>query len=65
MGRPDGKGKMVNYDHKKVVWKRYSTEGKGMLEYAGDPPAPMIRPLSLNTHCGRSPASLGGIDYLI
>jgi hypothetical protein len=37
MGEPDGTGKMVNSDHKKVVRKRYSTEGKAMLEYLGDP----------------------------
>jgi hypothetical protein len=37
MEEPEGNGKMVTSDHKKVVRKRYSAKGKGMLEYQGDP----------------------------
>ena len=33
MEGPNGTGKMVNYDHKKLVGKRYTTMAKGMLEY--------------------------------
>jgi hypothetical protein len=36
MEEPEGNGKMVTSDHKKVVRKRYSAK-KGMLEYQGDP----------------------------
>jgi hypothetical protein len=49
---------------KKMVWESYSTKEKGMLKYAGDP-LRFDSPVSLNTHCGRSPARLGGIDFLI
>ena len=65
MEGPNGTGKMVNCDHKKLVGKRYATTAKGVLEYIRRPSESMMRPGDLTAQRGRNPAVLCGIDQLI